>query len=175
MSETWLHEYILLAFRIHRLVQKAYDCPFVEAYYGPLEWRTQAEAEPEPEASELVDRALMLADALPAQGFDLNRTTYLSKHVKAMETLCRKLRCERFSLSEEASLFLDIHPEWTHEEQFEKAHDLYETVLPGKGNVAERLRAYQAELAFPQEHMNDLSQCIDLAFAEARRRTSRFI
>ena len=37
MSETWLHDYILLAFRIHRLVQKAYECPFVEEYYGPPE------------------------------------------------------------------------------------------------------------------------------------------
>jgi hypothetical protein len=54
MSETWLHSYILLAFRIHRLIQKAYDCPFVEAYYGPPEWRTQVESEPELEASEFV-------------------------------------------------------------------------------------------------------------------------
>ena len=42
MSETWLYNYILLAFRIHRLVQQAYDCPFVEEYYGPPELRTQA-------------------------------------------------------------------------------------------------------------------------------------
>ena len=73
MSETWLHDYILLAFRIHRLVQQAYDCPFVEAYYGPPEWRTQVESEPESEASDLVHQAMMLADALPAQGFVSNR------------------------------------------------------------------------------------------------------
>src|SRR5689334_18414626 len=98
MSETWLHEYMLLALRIHSVVQKAYDCPFVEAYYGPPEWRVQAEAEPESKPAELVSQALVLSEALPAQGFDPNRTAFLSKHVKAMETLCRKLSGERFSL-----------------------------------------------------------------------------
>ena len=175
MSETWLHEYILLAFRIHRLVQKAYECPFVEAYYGPSEWRFQVESESELAASELVHQAMMLADALPAQGFVPNRVTYLGKHVKAMEILCRKLSGEYFSLREEAGFYLDIHPEWTREEEFEKAHALYEKVLPGNGSLAERLRTYRTELAYPEEHMNDLSQSIDMAFAEARRRTSSFI
>jgi hypothetical protein len=175
MSETWLHEYILLAFRIHRLVYKAYECPFVEAYYGPSEWRTQAESEPEFEASELVHQAMMLADALPAQSFVPNRVAYLGKHVKAMEMLCRKLSGEHFTLMEEAGFCLDIHPEWTREEEFEKAHALYETVLPGRGSLAERLQRYRAELAYPEEHINDLARYIDQAFAEARRRTSSFV
>ena len=100
---------------------------------------------------------------------------YLGKHVKAMEMLCRKLSGEYFSLREEAEFCLDIHPEWTPEEEFEKAHALYEKVLPGNGSLAERLRTYRTELAYPEEHMNDLSQSIDMAFAEARRRTSSFI
>ncbi|MGZ3615444.1 MAG: hypothetical protein ACXWOL_00570 [Ktedonobacteraceae bacterium] len=175
MSETWLHDYILLAFRIHRLVQIAYDCPFVEEYYGPPELRTQAESEQEPKAADLVRQTMMLGDALPAQGFASNRIVYLGKHVKAMEMLCRKLCGEHFSLKEEAEFCLDIHPEWTPEEEFEKAHALYEKVLPGKGSLAESLRTYRAELAYPEEHMNDLSQSIDMAFAEARRRTSSFI
>jgi hypothetical protein len=175
MSETWLHEYILIAFRIHRVVQKAYDCPFVEAYYGPPEWRTQVESEPELEASDLVSQAMMLADSLPTQGFAPNRMAYLGNHMKAMEMLCRKLSGQHFSLEEEARFYLDIHPTWTHEEQFEQAHALYETVLPGTGILTERLRAYQAELAYPKEHINDLAQCIDLAFTEARRRTCSFI
>jgi hypothetical protein len=175
MSETWLHDYILLAFRIHWLVQKAYDCPFVEEYYGPPEWRTQVESEPEPKASDLVRQTMMLADALPAQGFASSRAVYLGTHVKAMEMLCRKLSSEHLSLEEEAESCLDIHPEWTREEEFEKAHALYEKVLPGKGSLIERLQKYTAELAYPEEHINDLPQSIDLAFTEARRRTSSFI
>ena len=34
MSETWLHEYIQLAFRIHRLVQKAYGVHLLRRIMG---------------------------------------------------------------------------------------------------------------------------------------------
>ena len=130
-------------------------------------------SEPELEAADLVHQAMKLEDALPAQGFASNRIVYLGKHVKAMEMLCRKLSGEHFTLKDEAEFCLDIHPEWTLEEEVEKAHALYEKVLPGKGSLAERLRTYRAELAYPEERMNDLSQSIDMAFAEARRRTSK--
>ena len=140
MSDNWLREYILLAFRIHRVVQTTYGDQFVEAYYGPPAWCQQAESEPEMAANDLVRQAMSLADALPAQGFAAGRTIYLGKHVRAMETLCRKLCGETFSLEEEAERCLDIAPAWTPEEQFEQAHALYEMVLPGTGSIAERLK-----------------------------------
>ncbi len=101
MSETWLQEYIFLAFRIHKVIQTTYKSPFVEAYYGPPAWRSQVEAEPALEAAELVRQAMSLADALLVQGFTSNREVYLEKHIKAMETICRKLAGEAFSLKEE--------------------------------------------------------------------------
>lgn len=175
MSEFWLQQYILLAFRIHRVIQVTYGSPFVEAYYGPSAWQTQVESEPELKAADLVRQAISLADALPDQGFEPNRVVYLAKHVKAMETLCRKLCGEHFLLEEEAKFCLDIHPKWTPEERFEEAHALYEKVLPGTGSLAERLQAYRAEIAYPQEQTNALARYIDLAFAEARKRTSSFV
>ncbi len=33
MSEAWIQQYILLAFRIDKVVQAAYASPFVEIYY----------------------------------------------------------------------------------------------------------------------------------------------
>ena len=41
MSETWLQEYIFLAFRIHKMVQKMYGCPFVEAHQAQFLWRSR--------------------------------------------------------------------------------------------------------------------------------------
>lgn len=175
MSKTWLRDYILLAFRIHRVAETAYGSPFVEAYYGPPVWRSQAEAEPELEAPDLVRQAMALADVLSAQGFSSNREIYLGKQVKAMETLCRKLCGETFSLAEEAKYCLDISPTWTSEEQFEQAHTLYETALPGTGRLVERLQAYKAAIAYPLEQTAALEKYIDLAFAEARERTRSFV
>lgn len=150
MSERWLQEYIALAFRIHRVVQATYGTFFVEAYYGPAAWSQQAEAEPAMTAAALVAQALALAEALPEQGFASTRASYLGKHVKAMETLCRKLDGEAFTLAEQARACLDIAPTWTPEDQFEQARSLYDATLPGAGSIAERLEEYRRFLAFPQ-------------------------
>jgi hypothetical protein len=175
MSENWLQEYIFLAFRLHRSAQTTYGSPFVEEYWGPPAWRKLVEAEPETMPADLVRQAMALTDALPVQGFVTNRAAYLGKHLRAMETLARKLCGETFTLAEEAALCLDIHPMWTPEAQFEQAHALYETVLPGIGSLAERLRAYKTGIACPPEQINLLPGLVDLAFAEARERTSSLV
>lgn len=175
MSEIWLRDYIFLAFRLHKVTTTAYGCPFVEEYWGPATWRAQIEAEPETAGAGLVRQAMTLADALPVQGFALNRATYLGKQLKAMETLARKLCGETFRLAEEATSCLDIHPMWTDESHFEQAHALYERVLPRGGNLAKRLRTYQASVACPPEQVALLPAFVDLAFAEARKRTSSLV
>jgi hypothetical protein len=175
MHETWIQQYILLAFRLHKLTQSTYAVPFVEAYYGPPAWRSQIEAEPVLEPSTLVHQALTLADTLPLQNFPASRTAYLSKHLKAMETLSRKLAGESFSLLEEAKSCLDITPSWTPEKQFGQAHALYDSVLPGTGSLADRLQAYKTFLAFPLDQTHTLLPFIEQAFAEARKRTSAFL
>jgi len=124
-------------------------------------------------ADDLVRQVIALADVLPAQGFAPNRMAYLGKHLRAMETLARKLCGETFTLAEAAARCLDIHPIWTSEAQFEEAHALYESVLPGMGNLAERLQAYKAGVACPPEQRNLIPALVDLAFAEARKRTNR--
>jgi hypothetical protein len=43
------------------------------------------------------------------------------------------------------------------------------------GSLAERLRAYKAVIAAPLEHMDLLPGFVDLAFAEARERTSNLV
>jgi hypothetical protein len=175
MSENWLQKYIFLAFRLHKAVETAYGSPFVEEYWGPPAWREQVETEPEIVAADLVRQAIVLSDKLSSQGFALNREAYLGKHLKAMETLARKLYGETFTLAEWAVRCLDVHPIWTSEAQFEQAHALYESVLPGMGSLAERLQAYKAGVACPPEQTNLLPAFVDLAFAEARKRTRSLV
>ncbi len=175
VNDSWLQDYISLAFRLHKATQAAYQSPFVEEYWGPPAWREQVEKEPEMTAADLVRQAMTLADALPTQGFAPNRVTYLDKHLTAMETLARKLCGESFTLAEAAARCLDIHPVWTSEAQFEQAHALYESVLPGTGSLAERLQAYRADVACPPEQTNLLPAVVDLAFAEARKRTRNLV
>lgn len=172
MSDTWLQEYIFLAFRLHRAIESAYGGLFVEDYWGPEAWRKLVEAEPEAAPADLVQQAMTLADTLPEQGFTPRRRAYLNAQIRTMETLARKLCGETFSLAEEAKRSLDISPSWTPEAQFEQAHALYESIVPGGGgSLAERVRAYRQTFAFPQEAVEALKEVIEQAMALARKRT----
>lgn len=110
MNEQWLKEYIQLAFRIDKAIRKFTASRFVDYYYGPPAWRAEAEAEAERDPSELLRAAIALEDALASQNFEAHRATYLQKQVIALETVCRKLSGETFTLEEEALRCFDIQP-----------------------------------------------------------------
>src|SRR5260370_3837356 len=99
MNEQWFKEYVLLAFRMDKAIRKFTENRFVDYYYGPPEWKAEAEAEMPDD--ELVRDAMALEDTLAEQGFEAHRATYLEKQVVALETVCRKLSGETFSLEEE--------------------------------------------------------------------------
>ncbi len=175
MHESWIQRYILLALRLDKGTRAKYEAPFVEAYYGPQEWRRLVESEPEITAVELVREAQLLLDELAEQGWPGNRECYLSKHVLAMETLARKLCGEHFALVDEIRNCLDIELAWTDEVYFAQAHALYEAIVPGTGELGERVRNYQASLAFPPEQRELLREVIEQALVEARRRTQALV
>src|ERR1700736_3167291 len=98
MSEQWFRDYVLLQFRMDKAIRKFTESRFVDYYYGRPEWKAPVENEAETPAPDLASAAMALLDALPAQGFEAHRATYLSKQVIALETVCRKLNGETFSL-----------------------------------------------------------------------------
>ena len=143
MNEQWLQEYVLLTLRIDKLIQQLSKNRFVDHYYGPAEWKVAVVAEPAWPVLALLRTAGVLADRLSAQQFAASRAAYLSKQVLALETVCRRLNGETFSLEEEVQRCFDIHPTWVPESQFEQALALYDAALPGAGSVAKRLRVWR--------------------------------
>src|SRR5215472_16182917 len=175
MNEQWFRDYVLLAFRMDKAIRKFTESRFVDYYYGPPEWKAEAEAEAEKPANELVRDAMALEDALPEQGFEAHRATYLSKQVVALETVCRKLNGETFSLEEEVRRCFDIHPEWIPESRFEQGFALLDEVLPGDGSLPDRLQAWRKRYQLAQEKSGLLLNFMQRAAAEARRRTQTFV
>src|SRR5581483_8069521 len=98
MSTQWFQDYVALSFRIDKAIRTFTESRFVDYYYGPPEWKLSVEAETETPAAELVRQAMALADALPTQNFAAHREAYLAKQVIALETVCRKLNGETFTL-----------------------------------------------------------------------------
>lgn len=175
MNEQWFKEYVLLAFRMDKAIQKFTESRFVDYYYGPPEWKAEVEAEAERSPSELVRDAMTLEDALAEQGFEAHRATYLEKQVVALETVCRKLNGETFSLEEEVQRCFDIHPKWISESQFEQGLTLLDEALPGAGSLPNRLQSWKKRYQLVEEKSNLLLNFMQRAAAEARRRTQTFV
>lgn len=175
MNEQWHLDYVHLAFRIDKIFQNRIELPYVDFFYGPLEWKVQVENEPEREPIALLHAATALLDALAEQGIDQHRTTYLSKQVEAMETVCRMLNGERFSFEEVLLRLFDISFKWTPEAQFEEALAVYEERLPGKGSMTDRLHAWRERHSIPGEKRSIVPQLVEHMLAEIHRRTMGFI
>jgi hypothetical protein len=173
MNEQWFREYVLLAFRMEKAIRKFTESRFVDYYYGPPEWKAEAEAEKP--ADELVRDAMALEDTLAEQGFEAHRATYLEKQVWALETVCRKLNGETFSLEEEVQRCFDIHPTWIAESQFEQGLAMLDAVLPGDGSLSDRLQAWRKRYQLAREKSGLLLNFMQRAAAEARRRTQAFV
>ncbi len=175
MYNSWLEDYMLLALRIDKLLRGLSDMPYIDYYYGPAGLKQRVEAETEVPAGELVENALALAAALPEQGFEARRSRYLHKHIRAMETMSRKLNGERFSLEDEVERCFDIRPSWILEEQFEEALALYNEALPGKGTLARRLFEWRRQYQLPWQKLDMLPQLVERVFAGVRNRTKRLV
>lgn len=173
MNEQWFKEYVLLAFRMDKAIRKFTESRFVDYYYGPPEWKAEAEAEKP--ADELVQDAMALEDTLAEQGFEAHRATYLEKQVGALETVCRKLNGETFSLEEEVQRCFDIHPERIPESQFEQGLALLDEALPGDGSLPDRLQGWRNRYQPAQEKSGLLLNFMQRAAAEALRRTQTFV
>jgi len=176
VNEHWLQSYIQLAFRIDKAIRAiSASSPFVDCYYGPPEWKDSVTTENVTPANDLLQAAGHLIVALPLQQFEPHRQTYLAKQMLAMETVCRKLCGETFTLEDEVQRCFDIRPTWTPETVFEQAFALAETALPGEGNIFERMDALEQHYTLTREHIGLLEGFMYQAFAETRRRTQTFV
>jgi hypothetical protein len=156
--------YLRLSFHIERLVPG-----FIDAYFGPPEWKTDAEAEGDiPPADLRRDAEALLHDI--ASIADELRREWLTKQVTAMIATLRRTEGETLPFDEELRLVYDIHPQWTDERVFEDALRQISDLLPGTESLADRLEAWDAQFDVPKEKLLPLfTACRD----EARRRTRR--
>lgn len=177
MHEQWFRDYVLLAFRMDRAIRKFTDSRFVDYYYGPQEWKAEAEAEAEWEPSALVRDAMALEDTLAEQGFEAHRATYLEKQLIALDTVCRKLNGETFTLEDEVQRCFDVYPERIPESQFEQGLSILDEMLPGNDSLPDRLQAWRRryQLAITPEKSALLLSLMQRAAAEACRRTQALI
>src|SRR5579859_6491698 len=178
MDEAWFQAYVLLAFRLDKLLRMtATDSLLVDYYYGPAAWKTQVETEPPTPASVLLQNAEELSEMLAHLDLEPRRATFLRKQVLALHTICQKLCGQTFSLADELRLCFDLSLPLTRttETAFERAWAQAEETLPGTGNALQREAELEQRLALPLERSAQIVDFAQQVLAETRRRTQAFV
>ncbi|WP_147534292.1 DUF885 domain-containing protein [Bacillus marasmi] len=171
MSLTWIQRYVLLVLRIGKAIQNETN-DILYDFYGNQSIKKQVDSEPVWSGKQLFEEVTLLINDVSQQGFDARREDYLTKHLVALETVCRRIAGERITLREEVQKYFHVPSEWISETVFEEAWELYEKSLPGKGSIEEQLANYQLKYLLPIEKKELLPELIQRAAAEAFRRTN---
>ena len=136
-----------------------HDPDYVDAYYGPPEWRAAAVtarrelAELDADAAELL--AAIESEALPATADELVqlRHEYLTTQVRSLRARLAMLRGQRFTFdAESAALYDAVAPTHT-EQEFEGVLRELDQRLPGEGTLLERYEAFRDRFEIPKDRL----------------------
>ncbi len=152
-----------------------YDKDYVDAYLGPEEWATSAKEGLLPKedlAAAISDLLESLEDMFVAEGQSAVRHKALLRNVRAMDARMRMANGESLSFAEEARLIYDANlPDYDFA-QFDAALEEIDALIPGDGDLADRVDEFMEGLAIPEDKVDEV---LRLAIDECRRRTVEHI
>jgi hypothetical protein len=154
-----------------------HDGDYVDAYYGPAEWRTAAEAAKLPLAAiqeqghALVVRLAAL-DLTGVDGIGRLRHEYLLKQLAAMDARIEMIGGKKFAFDEESKRLFDAVAPHNPGAHFDAVLAELDKALPGSGTLAERFQAYHQQFIIPREK---IAAVFEAAIKAARERTRRHI
>jgi hypothetical protein len=163
-SESYVHLVLELGER---------DAGYVDAYYGPPEWKTEAAArhrslgEIRAEAQELVARLAAL-DLGSAEEIVRLRRSFLARQLQALSSRTEMLEGRKLTFDEESQALYDaVAPHHTAAD-FEKTLAELDALLPGSGERAQRIDALRQAFVIPPAKLDAV---FSAAIAECQRRT----
>lgn len=159
------------------LAAGVHDGDYVDAYYGPAEWKTAAEAAKLPLADVRAQVRALGADfaKVDAAGFDAMhrlRHAYLGKQLQALGARLAIVAGEKLSFDEESRLIYDAVAPTQPDSHYEAVLAELDRALPGAGTVAERYQAFRNQFIIPSDKLDAVFQA---AIAAARERTLKRI
>lgn len=135
-----------------------HDADYVDAYYGPPQWREEVRAsKPSLEQIDRDARALqtdLRAIQPTAEELAALRHGYLLRQTQALIARVEMLRGRKFTFDEEAQALYDVTPPTYPEEHFQRLNAELERELPGEGPLIDRLEAFRSEFVIPKEKLD---------------------
>ena len=149
-----------------------HDGDYVDAYYGPSEWKAQADSNVIG-LPEIARRAqALVAEVADTSALDPGRKAYLVGQLRALGARVQMLLGKRLSFDEEARALCDVTPPVNTERHFQDIVSRLDGTLPGSGPVSERYVSHRNEFVIPPAKLDGVFQA---AIAAGRERTGRHI
>jgi hypothetical protein len=161
-----------------------HDPDYVDAFYGPAEWKTQAEKEKKSldaigaEAAELLKKLSVERTAAPlVESSDAEnsgdemlklRREYLQKQISALAARVRMLKGEKLKFDDESRALYDAVAPTYPDSHFDQIISQLESKIPGKGPLWERYEKWRKPFVIPKEKLDAVFQA---AIKECRART----
>jgi len=156
-----------------------HDPDYVDAFYGPAEWKTQAEKEKKSleaigaEAAQLIATLAKMPDAATSDDEMLKlRREYLLKQISALAARVRMLKGEKLKFDDESRALYDAVAPSFADSHFDEIISQLETKIPGKGPLWERYEKWRKPFVIPKEKLDTVFQ---LAIKECRARTQAHV
>ncbi len=151
-----------------------HDPDYVDAYYGPPEWKPGEQKTP---LEAIGGRAALLQGELariPAPPGELERLRheYLSRQLASLAARVRMLQRERLSFDEESRALYDAVAPVLPESHFQSMLDTLDKKFPGSDPLVERYDAFRRPFVIPKDR---LDRVFKTAIAACRERTLRHI
>jgi hypothetical protein len=143
-----------------------HDADYVDAFYGPAEWRKQAEASKVPLA-DLDTQAAALETAVAGIAFTppkadaemwALRKQYLLRQLSSMRARLGMLQGKKLSFDEESLALYDAVAPVKPVTEFEAVLKQLEAYLPGDGTLIERYDRYKADFVIPKARVDRVFQ-----------------
>jgi hypothetical protein len=143
-----------------------HDADYVDAFYGPAEWRTQAGASKKP-LEQLDAQAAALDTALAAIAFKPSqadaeiwtlRRQYLSRQLKAVRARVAMLQGKKLTFDEESMALYDAVAPVIPVAQFDAVLRELDAKLPGDGSLIERYDRFKQDFVIPRNRLDRVFQ-----------------
>ncbi|HET9227427.1 MAG TPA: hypothetical protein VFR31_12220 [Thermoanaerobaculia bacterium] len=152
-----------------------HDPDYVDAFYGPPEWKVQAEKARRPRADLRAEAEQLVAEleAMPAKGEEIERLRhqYLARQLQSMVARLDMLSGRKLSFDEESLALYDAVAPTHDAAHFQRILDRLEAAVPGNPAdtpLPERIDRFREGFVIPRDRLDAVFQA---AIAECRRRT----
>jgi hypothetical protein len=157
------------------LAMGQHDPDYVDAYYGPPEWKEQSKEKKPLDA--IASEARRLGEQLakisePTDEMERLRREHLTKPLSALEARVRILNGERLKFDEESQALYDAVAPTFPETHFQEILAKLEPKLPGEGSLLQRYENWRQAFVIPKDKLDTVFQ---LAIKACRERTHAHI